>query len=65
MWNRNSVIGFSDTETVKLDFDDTSFEIVKYWAKRVMRWFRLGGFVILKSSEKCYHVLFGSSVSWA
>ena len=65
MWNHNSVIGFSDTETVKLDFDNVPFKTAKYWTERAMKWFRLGGFMILKSSEKCYHVLFNRPVSWS
>ena len=58
------VLGFSDAETVKLDFDETSFSSVRYWALRTMKWFRLKGFVILKSSNKCYHVVFDREVSW-
>ena len=30
-----------------------------------MKWFKLRGFVILKSSEKCYHVVFERKVSWS
>lgn len=60
----NPILGFSDTETVKLDFDETSFSSVKYWASRVMKWFKLKGFVILKSSNKSYHVVFDRKVSW-
>jgi hypothetical protein len=60
----NPILGFSDTETVKLDFDETSFSSVKYWALRATKWFKLRGFVILKSSEKCYHVVFDRVVSW-
>lgn len=59
------VLGFTDTETVKLDFDDTTFKKVKYWAKRAMKWFKLGGYVILKSSKKSYHVVFDRTVSWS
>jgi hypothetical protein len=61
----NPILGFSDTETVKLDFDETSFSSVKYWALRTMKWFRLSGFVILKSSKSCYHVVFDRVVSWS
>jgi hypothetical protein len=53
-----------DTETVKLDFDHTPFRVVKQWALRTMHWFRLDGFMILKSSDKCYHVVFNRPVSW-
>jgi len=59
------VLGYTDVETVKLDFDNTCFRTVKYWAFRTMRWFRLGGFVILKSSKNCYHVVFNRRVSWS
>ncbi len=63
--NLNPILGYSDTETVKLDFDNTSFQAVKYWAMRTMKWFKLKGFMILKSSEKHYHVVFDRVVSWS
>jgi hypothetical protein len=59
------ILGFSDTETVKLDFDEVSFSFVKRWALRVMKWFKLRGFMVLKSSETCYHVVFDRVVSWS
>ena len=58
------MLGYTDKSTVKLDFDDVPFRIVKYWALRTMKWFRLRGFVILKSSKNHYHVLFDNTVSW-
>jgi hypothetical protein len=58
------VLGYSDKTTVKLDFDDTPFKTVKYWALRAMRWFRLRGFIILRSSKNHYHVVFDRSVTW-
>jgi len=58
-------IGFSDDETVMLDFDDTIFRIVKYWAKRTMDFHKLEGFIILKSSENSHHVIFNRPVSWS
>jgi hypothetical protein len=60
----NPILGISDTETVKLDFDEVPFSLVEYWALRTMKWFRLQGFVILKSSGKCYHVVFDRKASW-
>ncbi len=54
----------SHTETVKLDFDETSFSSVRYWASRTMKWFKLRGFVILRSSEDHYHIMFDRRVSW-
>ena len=64
-WSHNSILGFTDNETVMLDFDDTTFRTVQYWARRAMKWFKLGGFIILKSSEDCYHVIFDRPVSWS
>lgn len=65
MWNHNSILGITDTETVKLDFDNTPFKVVKYWASRTMKWFKLEGFLILKSSVNHYHVVFDRRVSWS
>ena len=60
----NSILGITDQETVKLDFDQTPFRTVRYWAMRTMKWFRLKGFIILKSSKDSYHVVFDKKVSW-
>jgi hypothetical protein len=59
------IIGFTDTETVMLDFDNVPFKTVKYWAFRTLKWFKLEGFIILKSSENNYHVVFNRPVSWS
>jgi hypothetical protein len=59
------ILGFTDKATVKIDFDDRSFKTAKYWAFRTLKRFRLGGFVILKSSEKHYHMVFDRRVSWS
>lgn len=62
--NHKFKIGVTDSETVMLDFDDTPFGDVKYWAFRAMKWFRLNGFMIQRSSENNYHVVF-DQVSWS
>lgn len=59
------MIGYTDTETVKLDFDHTPFKEVKYWALKTLQWFKLGGCLILKSSENSYHAVFDRTVTWA
>lgn len=64
MSNLKSIIGCSDNETVMLDFDNVSYPKVKYWALRTNRWFKLGGFVIFKSSKNHYHVIFNKKVTW-
>ena len=48
-----------------LDFDDTPFKNVKYWAQVTLKHFQLGGLLILKSSENHYHVIFNHMVDWA
>jgi len=59
------ILGYTDSETVKLDFDDSkSFKSVKYWALKTNEKFKLGGGIILKSSEDGYHVVFDCYVSW-
>jgi len=63
--NPNCILGYTDDETVMLDFDDTPFKKVKYWAQVAMKHFELGGFLILKSSENHYHVVFNHRVNWA
>lgn len=58
------IIGYSDVSTVKLDFDGYSPRVVRNWAKRICRFFKLRGFLILKSSLNNYHVVFDRAVSW-
>jgi len=61
----NPILGFTDKATVKIDFDDRSCKTAKYWALRTLKRFRLRGFVILKSSERHYHMVFDRKVSWS
>ena len=60
----NFILGYSDTETVKLDFDRTPFRVVRRWADRTSEWFKLEGYIILKSSKDSYHVVFNRTVTW-
>ena len=62
--NHNFNLGVTNDEVIMLDMDDTDFKTVQYWAERAMNWFELGGYVILKSSSGCYHILFNRSVDW-
>jgi hypothetical protein len=62
--NPKFILGYTDTETVKLDLDNMSFQRVRYWALGTAKQFRLGGFIILKSSKNSYHVVFDRPVSW-
>ena len=65
MWNPKFLIGFTDTETVKLDLDETSFKDVKGLAEKTEKEFNLRGFLILRSSKDNYHVVFDREVCWS
>jgi hypothetical protein len=58
------ILAFTDRITVKLDLDEMSFRAVRDWAMMVLKKYKLDGFIILKSSKKCYHVVFDRYVSW-
>jgi len=48
------VIGDWSRDTVRLDFDDTPLDEVKFWSYRACSWFHLEGFIVLESSRKEY-----------
>ena len=58
------VVGITDRETVKLDFDRVPLMLVKHWARRACEFFNLEGFIIFQSSYLSYHVVFDRFVSW-
>lgn len=64
MSKADPILGFTDRVTVKLDLDNMSFKSAKDWAMLVLEKYKLKGFIILKSSKKCYHVVFDRYVSW-
>jgi hypothetical protein len=61
---KGGVIGVTDRQTVKLDLDVAPFKKALYYAKRVNRWFRLEGYLILRSSKGNYHAVFNKPVTW-
>jgi hypothetical protein len=58
------ILGYTDKSTVKLDFDKTRLKTVKYWANRVCKFFKLQGFIILRSSCNSYRIVFNKTVTW-
>ena len=62
--NPRPILGYSDDETVMLDFDDTPLRQVKYWAIKAKKKFRLKGYAILRSSKNSYHIVFDRKVTW-
>jgi len=63
--SHNFRLGISSDERVVLDLDGIDFKTVQYWADRALNWFNLGGYMILKSSPGCYHIVYNQSVDWA
>jgi len=59
------VVGLSDNKTVMCDLDDISFKKAKDLAFLTMEHFKLEGFIILKSSNKHYHVVFDKPKRWS
>ena len=59
------ILGYTSDETVLLDFDKMKLKNVKYWARRAMKWHKLGGILILESSLNSYHVVFDRPVTWS
>ena len=57
-WSPKFILGYTSDETVLLNFDDASLETVKYWARRALKKFNLGGFIILESLEGTLKRLF-------
>lgn len=59
------ILGYTSDETVMLDLDGMRLKDVKYWARRTMKRFKLGGFLVLESSPGSYHIVFDLTVTWS
>lgn len=64
-WNLNSVLGFTDQETLKCDFDDCKFGDAKQLAEKITKRFKMGGYILLRSSKDNYHAIFDREVTWS
>ena len=58
------IIGYTDRETVKLDIDSARYKQVKSAARWLMERYELSDFIILRSSDDNYHVVFNRTVTW-
>ena len=58
------LFGYWSKHTVMLDLDRMKLRTVKYWAFRMLRFFNLEGFIILRSSKGNYQAVFNKTVSW-
>lgn len=57
------IMGISDEHTVMVDLDDTTFFEALKLAALALKKFRLGGFIIFKSSPEHYHLIFDKPCS--
>jgi hypothetical protein len=58
------VYGFTTTHGLLLDLDNTTLAETRKIAKKYMERFKLQGYMILRSSENNYHVVFNRYLSW-
>ena len=57
-------IGFNTDRGLILDLDNMKFRKALWIAETLMERHRLEGFLLIKSSEKNYHVVFNRYLSW-
>ena len=57
-------IGFNTDRGLLLDLDNMKFHKAFWIAENLMKKHRLGGFLLIKSSNKNYHVVFNRYLSW-
>jgi len=57
-------IGFNTDRGLILDLDNMKFRKALWIAETLMKQHRLEGFLLIKSSDKNYHVVFNRYLSW-
>lgn len=58
------VYGFTTSHGLLLDLDNTTLGETRKIAKKYMERFKLEGYLILRSSQNNYHVVFNKYMSW-
>ena len=58
------VIGFMTDKGVILDLDNMTFKKAEWLARTLLSRYDLEGFLLVRSSEKSYHVVFNRYLSW-
>jgi hypothetical protein len=58
------VVGFMTNRGLILDFDNMKFKKAKWLAERLCKQHHLEGYLLIKSSEKNYHVVFNRYLRW-
>lgn len=62
--NEGYVIGFMTDKGLILDLDNMKLRKAKWLAGRLLRQYKLEGFLLVKSSDKNYHVIFNRYLAW-
>jgi len=64
-WVRSGYcIGFNTDRGLLLDLDNMKFRKALWLAKTLMKKYKLEGFLLIRSSNKNYHVVFNRYLSW-
>ena len=58
------VVGFMTNKGVILDLDNMKFKKAKWLAQSLCKRYELEGYLLIKSSEKNYHVVFNRYLKW-
>ena len=58
------VIGFMTNKGVVLDLDNMKFKKARWIARTLCKQYKLEGYLLIRSSEKNYHVVFNRYLSW-
>ena len=62
--NSGCVIGFMTDRGLVLDLDNMKFRKALWIAETLLERYSLEGFLLIKSSDKNYHVVFNRYLSW-
>ena len=57
-------VGFNTERGLLLDLDNMKYKKAKWIAETLMKNYKLEGFLLIKSSNKNYHVVFNKYLSW-
>ena len=57
-------MGFTTNKGLLLDLDNTTLKETKKIAEKYVKRFKLEGFLVVRSSENNYHIIFNRYLSW-
>jgi hypothetical protein len=64
-WVENGYcVAFVTVKGVLLDLDNMTFKKAKWIAETLLKKHRLEGFLLIRSSRRCYHAVFNRYLSW-